>query len=88
MRKVVLRKTVTIDANGYKGVDISTVGEVEDGYTMSFLVGYALNNTNISVYNFYLYSTEIATISLKNNASSSQTVNIIVYGVAEKDFIY
>lgn len=47
-----------------------------------------LNNVNISVYNFYLYDTETATISLKNWSSSAQTVNIIVHGVAEKDIIY
>lgn len=86
LRKVVLRKTVTISANSYLGVDIPV--EVEEGYTASHLVGYLLNNTNVTVYNFYLYDTETATISLKNWSSSAQTVNIIVHAVAEKNIFY
>jgi hypothetical protein len=55
---------------------------------MSHVYGYILNNVNITVYNFYLYDTQTVTISLRNWSSSSQTVNIIVHGVAEKDIIY
>lgn len=86
LRKVVLRKTVTISANSYLGVDIPV--EVEEGYTASHLAGYLLNNTNVTVYNFYLYDAETATISLKNWSSSAQTVNIIVHAVAEKTIFY
>ena len=56
---------------------------------MSFLTGYALNNLNVTVYNFYLdHSTMEAVIGLKNTSSSSQDIVVKVYGTAEKDIIY
>lgn len=87
LRRVDLSKTVNVTANGYLSVRIPT--NVEEGYTMSFLTGYALNNLNVMVYNFYLdHSTKEAVIGLKNISSSAQDIAVKVYGTAEKDIIY
>ena len=82
-----MRQTVTIQANSY--ITVNMPMEVEEGYTPSFLTGYALNNLNVVLYNFYLdTNTMNAVLGIKNTSSSTQTVTIMVNGSAEKNFIY
>lgn len=80
-------KSETISANGYSSIRIPM--NVEDGYTVSFAVGYALNNLNVSVYNFYYdHDNKETVIGVKNTSSSSITINAIARCLAERNMFY
>ena len=72
--------SVTIAANGYQSVNIPITDP--SGYSLIAELGYATNNLNVVVYNFYKSSNanEII-IGIKNNLSSSQTITVYVYGL-------
>lgn len=86
LRKVKGSTTVTISAS-YSSIRIPMT--VEDGYTISFPTGYALNSTNVAVYNYYYdESTHEVVLGVINTSTSTLTITAMAWCAAEKTIFY